>query len=95
MKASFYREVSAGDIFTDAARFASCKMYVPLGSTGPLDAAESTGINTCYPEFFSDNQTQACEKFVYDRTFYKESLVTELDLVSSRQRHTYIVINFI
>ncbi len=57
-------------------------MYRPLGSTGPRATAEANGVNTCYPEFFDPNETMACEEFVYQRTFYKESLVTELDLVS-------------
>ncbi len=78
-----FSATSDGDIFTNAAKYDSCKMYVPLGSAGPRDAAEASGINTCYPEFFSDNETQPCEEFVYERTFYKESLVTELDLVNS------------
>jgi hypothetical protein len=80
---SGFRSSKEGQIFTDAAEYDSCKMYVPInGGLNPLTSEAGSG--GCIASNFSPNETQTCESYVWARNFIKESITTELDLVGSQ-----------
>ena len=52
----------------------SCKMYEPVDNA-----------TQCLTESFLGNVTQICSEYVYDTTYFTETLVTKLDLVCERE----------
>ena len=47
----------------------------------PQSSAPLISIDKCNQQAFIFNETQACSQFVYDNTYFDETLATKLDLV--------------
>lgn len=65
------------DTDEEAALWNSTKIWSAI----PTDA--DGGLSSCY--MFSGNNTVACEKYVYDKTYYHSTRATEWDFVCDKR----------
>ena len=64
--------------FLDAKnKYDGCEMYKSLNSIKSPSAISSNDENTCTPENFNSSNTEKCSDYIYDDTFFDETLATK------------------
>jgi OCT family organic cation transporter-like MFS transporter 4/5 len=74
------KEISSSNLFSSLNKYDGCTQFIGKNEINPNVIA-----TTCFPEDFSDNQTKKCEEFIYDNTYFDETLTTKLDLVCDHE----------
>ena len=59
-----------------------CKMFSLENSENPLISSE-----VCIEENFSTNETESCEEYIYDNTYFDETVASKFDLVCDNESY--------
>ena len=59
--------------------FDGCKMFKLESDPKPLNS------DVCYEENFSINETESCQNYIYDNTYFDETVATKFDLVCDKE----------
>ena len=68
-------ENKSQNFLSEKRSFDGCTMYKRL------DVIDPKAQGYCFPDSFSDNETEPCQDFIYSNDYFEETLTTKLDLV--------------
>ena len=62
-----------------------CKMFKRLDKTSkPLTVSNE---NVCTPQLFNESNTEKCQDFIFDNTYFDETLATKFNLVCENKHY--------
>ena len=60
-------------------KYDGCEMYKNLNNTIAIEE------NSCAPQYFNPLETEYCKEYIYDNTFFDETLSTKFNLVCGNE----------